>query len=751
MAKQSFLGLVKISGEKWQQYLDAKDAGTGKIIFADITGTNAGKYIYANGIEYKVADSTNLDELIKRVADVSQYAIDSSNRLNDLSTFVRKNVDASVLDLSTRVGTLETWKSVVDGSIAGLDTSVKNHEGRITALENASTALAGRIADVSQDVINISTYVHNTVDTSINDISTRLSNVGITAADNKLSVNGKDVSLSGSDYVNVTAADNSVNVSLNAEKIQDGGSGTGHEKLATKGYVDEQIAVLEQALVFICDISTGNVTSKLTDNEVKAGYTYVATDAGEYDGQKFESGDLIIVKADAQAGTPAEIIVVERNLNGAVTAGAALDNSKLVVGTGAQGVKTIDVTAEDLATAIANANSAIQGVKAADTQNDYVKISVENSTDSSTKDVSAVLSVVDTSADLASVNTTGKLVDAKAVKDLVDAKAAEIKVQATLNSSTPTYVDASASVDATGRIITAGVGVKTATLIDASNGTDGLATAKDVYKELTAVENVIAAANATMSNTIGLNPDYSVTWSDESGIALDTSIVKAIEEVAKKAEQAKHSGVTSFAGKTGDITLAAASQTAGDINLSISQDGSVLNASIVDLQGYVAKAIDTSIQLLDVATTEVADKVLVGVSETDGKIASTATALEINGQAFTHAVDAATMSATINGSHINVSGSDTSTIADRIAVIDASVNALEGATYVRTVTGESETLSNANDAYVNVAATTDAQGNVTLDSSVQLANPIESKTHEAATGLATDGWVKDFLAWEVIE
>ena len=78
--------------------------------------------------------------------------------------------------------------------------------------------------------------------------------------------------------------------------------------------------------------------------------------------------------------------------------------------------------------------------------------------------------------------------------------------------------------------------------------------------------------------------------------------------------------------------------------------------------------------------------------------------------------------------------------------LDASVSALES----RTITGESNTLTNANDEYVNVSATTDDQGNVTIDSSVQLANPIEGETHADATGLATDGGVKDFLAWDVI-
>ena len=265
-SKQNFLGLVKFTGAS-SEY--EKQKALGKLIFAQITSpdASAGKYIYANGIEYKVADSTDLDDLVQRVST-----------------------------LETSMGTLEGWKIVVDSSIEILDASVEKLEERIDTLESASEALAKRIADVSQDVIDISTYVHETVDASIEDISTRLSEVGITAADNKLTVNGKYVTLSGSDYVTVTAADNSVNVSLNADKIQDGGSADGHEKLATKGYVDDQIKVLEQALVFIGDISAGNVTEKLTDTEVKAGYTYVAIGAGEYDGQKFEAGDLIIVK-----------------------------------------------------------------------------------------------------------------------------------------------------------------------------------------------------------------------------------------------------------------------------------------------------------------------------------------------------------------------------------------------------------------------------------------------------------------------
>ena len=695
-SKQNFLGLVKIEGIQSTAYNNLAKAG--KLIFAHLWDSvtegdvKVGEkfIINANGVEYNIATA----EVFKSLED--------------------------------RVKSLEEWKDLVDTSIgklvekdAEIDSSITELKTSVSALESASEALAKRIADVSQDVIDISTYVHETVDASIEDISTRLSEVGITAADNKLTVNGKDVSLSGSDYVTVTAADNSVNVSLNADKIQDGGSADGHEKLATKGYVDDQIAVLEQALVFIGDISAGNVTEKLTDTEVKAGYTYVAIGAGEYDDQKFESGDLIIVKYDAPAKQAAKIIVVERNLDGAVTAGAPLNSSHLVVGVGAQGVKTIDVTAEGLATAIANANSAIQGVKAADTQNEYVTISVENSANPSTKDVSAVLSVVDTSVALSTVADTGSLVDAKAVKDFVDAQAADIKVQATLNSSTTDYVEASAFVDETGRVISASVGVKTATLKDASNGSIGLAMAKDVYDELTAVEQTMAAANTTMSNTIGLNSDYSVTWSTASGIAANTTIVKAIEEVAKKTDEAKQSGVTEFGGKTGAISIDTTNTTDGSIKFAM--DSSTLKGSVNGWSGLVDRvaAAETSIGNVSTRVNEVSTR-LDDIS--------------------TH-VDASIVA--LQAKDVEIDSS--------IDRLDASVSALEtwknGTSFVHTIEGEAITAdANTTFVYVNADPTS---GDVKLTSGVVLANNNYGST--TATGLATDAYVRDFLAWEVIE
>lgn len=424
---------------------------------------------------------------------------------------------------------------------------------------------------------------------------------------------------------------------------------------------------------------------------------------------KADAGDLFIWNGSSWTQ-------VERNLDGAVTASAGLDSSKLVVGVGAQGIKTIDVTAEDLATAIANANSAIQGVKAADDQNRYVTISIENSTDPSTIDVSAVLSVVDTSDALAAVDTTGKLVDAKAVKDLVS----DVKVQATLNSSTPDYVVATASVDETGRIISASVGVKTATLADASNGVVGLAIAKDVYDELTAVEETMATANIAMSDAIGLNSDFSITWSEGLGISPDASIVKAIEEVAKKADEAKQTGVTSFGDKTGAISIDGSATANGSVNFTM--DGSTLTGTVVGW-GDLADKVDINTATIDDISTyvhEIVDASIDALQTKDAEIDSS------------------------------------------IDRLDASVSALEtelAKHTVKSIEGETGISERANDEYVAVSVTKDDEGKVTLDSSVQLAENVDltsitGATAATATGLATDATVKDYvtyaLAWDVI-
>ena len=767
MAKQNFLGLVKFKGTLADY--EAQKA-LGKLIFAEVTGENAGKYIYANGLEYKVADSTNLDNLVQRVntLDGSVSALEAWKIVVDGSIAA---LDASVKKHEDRLTTTET-------SVGKLDESLKNHEDRITALENASTALADRIADVSQHAINIDASIEVLkakdveIDGSLGRLNTSVSEledanllktagISATAADNKATVTlsttyfdntsaTDSFTVAGENYVEVAGNADAITVGVKVANITNAtaiGEGLADAK-DVKDYVAQVLTDLDQALKFISDVTVASAAQLLTTEARKAGDTFVASgDAFDYEGKHIEAGDLVIVKSDSNAGDASEIIIVERNLNGAVTAGAALATNSLVIGSnGSQAVETTNITVDTLNTAIANANSALQNVTAS-SLSEFVTVAAA-------KDASAVnVSVGVTTHDVSTAATDANgLATALGVKEYVDAQATNVKVKATLNSSTPDYVDATASVDEAGRVISASVGVKTATLANASDGIDGLATAVDVYTELTAVEQTITEANTAMSNAVGLNPDYSVTWTTESGISTDASIVKAIEEVAKKANEAAQSGVTEFGGKKGAILVDTENATDGSVKFEMV--GSTLKGTVngwSELKGRITAA-ETSIGNVSTRVSEVStrlDDLSTYVRQTVDASIDLLQAKDIEIDASIDALQAKDVEIDSSIDALQAKDVEIDASIDRL---DAAVSALES----RTITGESETLSNANDAYVNVAATTDAQGNVTLDSSVQLATKTwDPSVQEAtATGLATDAYVNNYvqeaLLWEVI-
>ena len=759
MAKQNFLGLVKVTGSI-ANYNNIKDK-TGKLIFAQVTDDDVTKYIIsANGIEYNIATAEVFDALAKRVKSLEDWKgiVDTS-----IGKLVAKDaeIDASISRLNSSVSSLETWKAVVDASQAKQDASIQDHQTRIEALKNADDALAGRIADVSQhaadnDASIVALKAKDTeIDGSLGRLNTSVSKledanllktaeISATAADNKATVTlttthfdntsaTDSFTVAGENYVEVAGNADAITVGVKVANIANAtasGEGLADAK-DVKEYVAQVLTDLDQALKFISDVTNASAEQLLTTEARNAGDTFVASgDAFDYKGKHIEAGDLVIVKSDSNAGVASEIIIVERNLNGAVTAGAALATNSLVIGSnGSQAVETTNITVDALNTAIANANSALQNVTAS-TLSEFVTVAA-------TKNASAVnVSVGVTTHDVstATSNTNG-LATALGVKKYVDAQAADIKVKATLNSSTPEYVTTSASVDEKGRVISASVGVKVATLVDASNGGadfKALADARDVYEKLAEVEEVMTAANTKMSDTIGLNSDYSVTWTDGLGISADASIVKAIEEVAKKAEEAKQSGVTEFGGKTGAISVDTTNATDGSI--AFTMDDLTLKGTVNGWSKLVNR--------VDTAEASIGD-VSARVKEASDGLNDLSTYVHKTVDASIDALQA--KDAEIDSS-IDVLQAKDVEIDASIDRLDASVSALES----RTITGESGTLTNANDEYVNVSATTDDQGNVTIDSSVQLANPIEGETHADATGLATDGWVKDFLAWDVI-
>lgn len=114
------------------------------------------------------------------------------------------------------------------------------------------------------------------------------------------------------------------------------------EKLAgiddtVKGYVDSQVGGLAQALVFKGGIPEGG----LPENP-KVGDTYVVGTIGEYAGETCEVGDTIICTVAKSGETAAQWLVVQKNIDGAVTRGDEKSwDGKLLVGAAGNQVSSI--------------------------------------------------------------------------------------------------------------------------------------------------------------------------------------------------------------------------------------------------------------------------------------------------------------------------------------------------------------------------------------------------------------------------
>lgn len=120
-----------------------------------------------------------------------------------------------------------------------------------------------------------------------------------------------------------------------------------------KGYVDSQVGGLAQALVFKGGVSQG---SDLPENP-KVGDTYVISAIGEYAGETCEVGDTIICTVSKNGETEAQWLVVQKNIDGAVTRGDEKSwDGKLLVGAAGNQVSSITGTKGQIIEADANGN-----------------------------------------------------------------------------------------------------------------------------------------------------------------------------------------------------------------------------------------------------------------------------------------------------------------------------------------------------------------------------------------------------------
>lgn len=123
----------------------------------------------------------------------------------------------------------------------------------------------------------------------------------------------------------------------------------------TKQYVDRLVAGLNEFTVGIVDSSTPLPATGYT-----VGQTFRVAEAGTYAGQECETGDLIIVIKDyaAEGASNADFLVVQANVDGAVTGPDASTDANIVVfdGTTGRKIKDSTVTLASLQDAISKAH-----------------------------------------------------------------------------------------------------------------------------------------------------------------------------------------------------------------------------------------------------------------------------------------------------------------------------------------------------------------------------------------------------------
>ena len=124
---------------------------------------------------------------------------------------------------------------------------------------------------------------------------------------------------------------------------------------ATKQYVDRLVGGINDFTVGIVDSST-----PLPATDYKVGQTFRVAEAGTYAGVECETGDLIIVIKDyaADGASNSDFLVVQANVDGAVTGPDASTDANIVVfdGTTGRKIKDSTVTIASVQDAIAKAH-----------------------------------------------------------------------------------------------------------------------------------------------------------------------------------------------------------------------------------------------------------------------------------------------------------------------------------------------------------------------------------------------------------
>jgi len=811
--------LIKIAGTgKWETYKNAKV--NGNIVFAqmqdsstDVSNYPAGNYIYANGVEYKVA---SLDEFRQLEYNFRDFAA---------------AVDGSVKIIDSSVNELERWRNtlnfklennkitIVDGTNAGIKGEINlagseyvnvntNASTMTISLDeadiqygNTSTGDTRKLAtkgyvDDNVEALNSSINASlNNINVSIRDISvrlddasTRLANVidlvelKSTTADNKTTITVKtteergteltqDLTIIGDEHVKIaTGTDTSVKVTLNVYNTSIDGLTVSNNSVygagSIKSYVDRKVANLTGAIRLIGNVDSSDGTGNSMYNilrgvDASKGNMWIANASFDYTEPStgtthegttvmVEIGDQVIITENATATKPADFMIVERNLDGAVTAGKNTFKAGHLIMGDADGKQTV----VDSQYILGGNTSA--GIKAADTDNrlatekavnEYVEKRIDDISVISVSNSSYLTTgaVVDRTEDKFTITTGVNVVEFKDAKDAVNSLADASTFWRAIDNVKGTMVieklaDASANItlkmsggDTSVRVnggdyviverggtdvSTLNLEVRTVELRNAVNDVDGLAVAANVSSVINDVERATAAAFAEVKKSVGLTENLGAQWSDtiktNLGIAADSSVINTIE---------------------------------------------VLNASVT----AEVNRLDASIIAMDLDNMEEANKVVIGIDQKNGIVSASTATLTVNGSTMQRAKGTNNFAVTIDGTHIKVGGATTQWKDSSIeaAVVDLS-NMIQNIStnFLKTVTGDNDLVKTSsttiNSSFVAVA-TTKTANDVQLDTSILLANPVTLPTGVTSdipteNGVATDKYVADYvvntLAWE---
>ena len=152
---------------------------------------------------------------------------------------------------------------------------------------------------------------------------------------------------------------------------------------------------------------------------------------------------------------------------------------------------------------------------------------------------------------------------------------------------------------------------------------DNIATTTQLIEELNKVRKGIGFED---------NKNAYESWGPDVAYVTDASTVKtAIENLDKAVQEARaNAGVTSFAGKTGAISIKTGNNTTGAINFSI--DGSTLNASIADPSSAAYKTVEYFVGISsDTSTNDTIKGAKAFTSEVLGTSGDASTAITVYG------------------------------------------------------------------------------------------------------------------------